>query len=348
VPTTWKTLLADASADRFDIAVGGISVTPERERAVKFSSSYTRDYKTPVTRCGEEGRYDSVAEINQPTVRMVVNAGGTNEGFARATFPLAKLSVRDDNRTVFDLISAGQADVMVTDAVEARLQQQRGRSLCMAKRAPHWIPADKAILIAPDPQFKAALDHAMAQMRGKKVFAQSLDRWLEAAAQSSDTKDDARTRLARLIDLRLEVVAEVARSKWNSGAAIEDLPRERLLLQSLQAQAQPLGITPTRVNEFFGAQILAAKQLQSALFDRWRKQRLGKFVGVSDLAAVLRPKLDVLTAKMLAELAVADRQPQSHTRQELTFYSVSAVAARTALQPLTNAAGTSTMPQGLK
>ncbi len=86
VPTTWATLVADAEAGNFDIAVGGISITPERARVVKFSAAIASDRKQPVVRCGEQQRYDSEAEINRPQVRLIVNRGGTNERFVREHF----------------------------------------------------------------------------------------------------------------------------------------------------------------------------------------------------------------------------------------------------------------------
>jgi hypothetical protein len=41
--------------------------------------------------------------------------GGSNERFAKANFTHARLEVYPDNRTIFDAITAGRADVMVTD-----------------------------------------------------------------------------------------------------------------------------------------------------------------------------------------------------------------------------------------
>ena len=42
VPTTWKTMQADLQADRFDIAMGGVSVTPDRAAIGAFSVTVMR------------------------------------------------------------------------------------------------------------------------------------------------------------------------------------------------------------------------------------------------------------------------------------------------------------------
>src|SRR5947209_5578916 len=45
VPTTWPSLVADTVSSKFDIGMGGISVTLERQKSAFFS--------TPVTRTGK-------------------------------------------------------------------------------------------------------------------------------------------------------------------------------------------------------------------------------------------------------------------------------------------------------
>jgi chorismate mutase len=109
--------------------------------------------------------------------------------------------------------------------------------------------------------------------------------------------------LSALIDERLALVTEVARYKWNTGAAIEDPPREQALLESLRQRAVAVGVRPTMVDAFFLAQIEAAKQLQHELFTRWRSEEREKFPGVADLATGIRPGIDRVTDQMLEALA---------------------------------------------
>ena len=113
-----------------DIAASGISITPERQNKALFSLAYLRDGKTPIARCEHLARFQTLAQINQPDVRLIVNPGGTNERFARANAPLAQLTVYPDNVTIFDQIVSGAADLMMTDALEARLQQRIHPALC--------------------------------------------------------------------------------------------------------------------------------------------------------------------------------------------------------------------------
>ena len=330
VATSWATLLDDARAGKFDIAVGGISITPERAAVVAFTKPYLEDSKQPVVRCGEQRRFDTRGEIDAAGVRLIVNRGGTNEAFAKAQFPHASLVVHADNRTVFDEITARRADVMVTDGVEARLQQARGQGLCAVKVG-RWAPAGKAILLQKDESLRAKVDASLRSMGGRRGYARRVAAWIDDGAHPAEP---ATARLAALIDERLALVTEVARYKWNTGAAIEDPPREQALLVSLREKAVAMGLPQSRVDAFFLAQIEAAKQLQRELFARWKREGRGKFPGIADLATSIRPGIDAVTSQMLQTLAVLPPAQKVEWPRASTIAGISSGAVDTARSPL--------------
>ena len=84
VKTSWSMLKSDLEANSFDIAMGGITITLDRQKVGLFSSPVFSSGKTPITRCGDEPKYETIAAIDQPGVHVIVNPGGTNERFDRA------------------------------------------------------------------------------------------------------------------------------------------------------------------------------------------------------------------------------------------------------------------------
>ena len=104
-------------------------------------------------------RIASIDAIDQPGVRVVVNPGGTNERFARANLNHATLSEHPDNRTIFDEIAAGHADVMVTDGAEVDYQARLHPGiLCPAAVVDSFDHFDKAYWMTRDPALKQAVD----------------------------------------------------------------------------------------------------------------------------------------------------------------------------------------------
>lgn len=102
---------------------------------------------------------------------------------------------------------------------------------------------------------------------------------------------------------RLLLMHEVARWKWNEGKPITDAARERQLLADLEQQGIAHGLDRNRTRAFMAAQIEAAKLIQAADFNTWKKLGQGRFSDARDLKTELRPKLDKLSARMLGQLA---------------------------------------------
>ena len=124
VQTAWPQLMKDFEADNFDIAMGGVSITLDRQKKGLFSTPIMREGKTPIARCADKGKYETIADIDKPGTRVIVNPGGTNERFARANIKNAEIKVCNDNVTIFDEIAKGNADLMMTDASETPLSAE--------------------------------------------------------------------------------------------------------------------------------------------------------------------------------------------------------------------------------
>lgn len=120
VPTTWKTLQADTQADKFDVAMSGITVTDARKKVMTMSDGYLTFGKTILVTKTKADNFKSLADVNKPEVRVMYNPGGTNEKFAKEMTPKAQLSMHEQNAEIPGLVGEGKADVMITETMEAR------------------------------------------------------------------------------------------------------------------------------------------------------------------------------------------------------------------------------------
>ena len=121
VKTSWPTLTADVLMETqvFDLAIGGITITDARRETMLMSEGYLANGKTILCRASERDRYKSLADIDKPSVRVMVNPGGLNEKFANENLTHATIIVHQKNEEIPTLIAEGEADVMITEITEA-------------------------------------------------------------------------------------------------------------------------------------------------------------------------------------------------------------------------------------
>lgn len=169
VKTSWPKLMDDF-IEKCDIAVGGISVTLERQKRAYFSSPYMVNGKAPITRCENVKKFQTVADIDRPGITVIENPGGSNERYARANFKQAKIVIFNDNTTIFDEILKGNADVMISESVETLVQEKLKPGLCA---------------VNPDKPLQYG-EMAYLLPRGDAVFKAWIDQWLHLAKASGE------------------------------------------------------------------------------------------------------------------------------------------------------------------
>lgn len=158
----------------------------------------------------------------------------------------------------------------------------------------------------------------------------------QTPAASADASLDE---LLRLIERRLALADAVARSKWNSGAPVEDLPRERAIVETIGREAPRYGLAPAFAMDFFRAQIDASKIAQNALLAQWRAAARAPFADAPDLQRDVRPQLDTLTPLLLAALARAlPTLRESAARGQLERFAAGGTARAAAVAPLSRSA----------
>ncbi len=179
VRTSWGALMPDLLAGRFDVGAGGVSVTLARQRQAFFSTPILEDGKTPITPCANVARFGTLAEIDRPDVRVIVNPGGTNEGFDRAHLHQAQIVMFPDNTRIFDELLAGHADLMITDATETLLQHKLHPGLCPVHPDHPFDHSEKAYLLPRDVPLQQWVDQFVHIQGETGELRAAIARWLD-------------------------------------------------------------------------------------------------------------------------------------------------------------------------
>ena len=119
VPTSWPNLMKDIQADKFDVAVGGITRNVGRIRFVEMLPGYAPFGKVALVRSADKSKFTTPEDLNKSTVRVIKNPGGTNEAFVLSQLKAAQVSTHDKNAEIPGLIAEGKGDVMITETYEA-------------------------------------------------------------------------------------------------------------------------------------------------------------------------------------------------------------------------------------
>jgi cyclohexadienyl dehydratase len=179
VKTAWPKLMDDF-IEKCDLAVGGISVTLDRQKRAFFSDPYMINGKAPITRCENVQKFQTIADIDKPAVTVVENPGGSNEKFARANFKQAKIVIFEDNTRIFDEVLSGRADVMISESVEALVQQKMRPGLCAVNPTKPLQYGEMAYLLPRgDVVLKAWVDQWMHLAKANGDYDRIVETWLK-------------------------------------------------------------------------------------------------------------------------------------------------------------------------
>jgi cyclohexadienyl dehydratase len=181
VPTSWPTLTADTLAGKFDIALCGISRNYARAKTMAMSDAYGEGVfgKTILCRKSDAKKYQSLADIDKPEVRVMINPGGTNEKFAHANLKKAKLIVHQENADIPRQVAEGNADIMITETVEAaRYIELNDKLAAPLMKAPFTRHSCGILMQKGDQEFLNYINFVLAELKMDGTLAKLEKKYL--------------------------------------------------------------------------------------------------------------------------------------------------------------------------
>ena len=116
VPTKWAGIIPALMAGKFDVIIGSMSVTPERNLKANFTVTY--DYATIEVMANKEKTKGMKfpEDFNKPEVVVALRTGSTPVPVAKKVLPNATFRLFDDEAPAVQDVLSGRADVMFSSA----------------------------------------------------------------------------------------------------------------------------------------------------------------------------------------------------------------------------------------
>ncbi|APZ52120.1 transporter substrate-binding domain-containing protein [Salipiger abyssi] len=114
VPTAWDGIIPALIAGKFDVIIGGMSITPQRNLTVNFTQPYARSSLGVMAHIGESEDIAWPEGYNSTDVTFACRRGGSPCEYLKETFPKATLRQFDDQNQVIQEVLNGNANAMVS------------------------------------------------------------------------------------------------------------------------------------------------------------------------------------------------------------------------------------------
>jgi cyclohexadienyl dehydratase len=292
----WPDLLSDLAANRFDVAMGGITIRPERALAGTFTRPVA---ETGAVALARYGGGSSQKELDRSGVRVGVNRGGHLERVARRLFPHAMVVTVPDNRALPALLDDGAVDAILIDDAEADILTAGPLSTAvrvgpLTRDRKAYLTRDPALATLIDAWIRAhEIDGSLAKLRARELGP-------SRAGSSTAFATDLSAVMA-LVDLRLALMPSVAAAKEAAELPVVDEKQEARVLEAVRTRGKALGLEADPIAQFFRAQIEVGREIQQAFLEAPPDSR-PPFEKL-DLESAARPALAGLTDSIVKRVA---------------------------------------------
>ncbi len=114
VPTAWDGIIPALLAGKFDVVIGGMSITPERNLTVNFTQPYANSGIHLVANKELAAGFKSLEDFNKPDVVLAVRRGATPATVAKRLMPKATLRQFDEDALALQEVLNGKAHAFIT------------------------------------------------------------------------------------------------------------------------------------------------------------------------------------------------------------------------------------------
>ena len=116
VPTAWDGIIPALLGKKFDVIIGGMSITPKRAKSVLFSTPYSHSGVQVAANKELAAGFSQFDDFNSRQVKIAARRGAFTVQVARETFPKAKILQFDDDAQAFQEVLNGNAHAVIASS----------------------------------------------------------------------------------------------------------------------------------------------------------------------------------------------------------------------------------------
>ncbi|GHF32828.1 polar amino acid transport system substrate-binding protein [Deinococcus metalli] len=165
------------TSGRVDMAMSGITITPERAKVVAFSAPYYRSAQVFIVRSGNPGKFAWPADVKGKTIGVQANTTGQFTANDMLKPKGATLKVYDDFAAGLADVRAGRVAALIGDAptvddLKKRLPGQ------FDKAGADLAAEDYGMVFAKGSNLAAAANKTLARLRASGEYQALLNKWI--------------------------------------------------------------------------------------------------------------------------------------------------------------------------
>jgi polar amino acid transport system substrate-binding protein len=179
INTAWDGIIPALMTNKFDIIMGGMTITQERNLKVSFADPYIVVGQTILLNKKHEGKVKSYKDLNNPTYILTSRMGTTGEQAIKRLIPKATYKGFESEAEAGLEVINGKADALVYDLPFCGfLYGSQGQGKTIFLNEPFTFEPLAWAINKGDPDFLNFLNNFLRQTKGDGFYDQLYGKWI--------------------------------------------------------------------------------------------------------------------------------------------------------------------------
>jgi polar amino acid transport system substrate-binding protein len=179
INTAWDGIIPALMTNKFDIIMGGMTITQERNLKINFADPYIVIGQTILLNKRHEGKVLSYKDLNDPKFILTSRMGTTGEQAIKRMIPKATYKGFESEAEAGLEVINGKADALVYDLPFCGfLYGSQGRGKTVFLNEPFTYEPLAWAINKGDPDFLNFLNNFLRQTRGDGFYEEAYNKWI--------------------------------------------------------------------------------------------------------------------------------------------------------------------------